>query len=216
MRWMIGRPEAGGGRMQRTASIVITALLLALPVALGGCNMKAAYPQQDGWQQLDPFLDPVPQVMARALDASHAATDPSVPLVWNLPPGMQKTVWNKVTSLLGPGAVAMTKDGERVWSIERVRVNGSFAEVDVLWRNADGLWQLMTVHLEGAAMAPYRVTYLQRWRLPESRVPSCNNPAAAEAGSTPAKDASSKPAPANQPATIVAPAAAPAEAPEKP
>lgn len=207
--------------MQRTASIVVSLILLALPAMLGGCNMKAAYPQQDGWQQLDPFLDPVPQVMARALDASHAATDPSVPLVWNLPPGMQKTVWNKVSTLLGPGAVAMTKDGERVWSVERVRVNGSFAEVDVLWRNADGLWQLMTVHLEGAALAPYRVTYLQRWRLPESRVPSCNNPggepaaAAAPAATSPA--APSKDAPSPNPAPkLVAPAAAPAEAPEKP
>lgn len=208
--------------MQRTASIVVSLILLALPAMLGGCNMKAAYPQQDGWQQLDPFLDPVPQVMARALDASHAATDPSVPLVWNLPAGMQKTVWNKVSTLLGPGAVAMTKDGERVWSIERVRVNGSFAEVDVLWRNADGLWQLMTVHLEGAALAPYRVTYLQRWRLPESRVPSCNNPnagsdavtaspAAPAAATAPA--APSKDAPA---AKLVAPAAGSAEAPEKP
>lgn len=207
--------------MQRTASIVVSLILLALPAMLGGCNMKAAYPQQDGWQQLDPFLDPVPQVMARALDASHAATDPSVPLVWNLPAGMQKTVWNKVATLLGPGAVAMTKDGERVWSVERVRVNGSFAEVDVLWRNADGLWQLMTVHLEGAALAPYRVTYLQRWRLPESRVPSCNNPggepaaAAAPAATSPA--APSKDAPSPNPAPkLVAPAAAPAEAPEKP
>lgn len=211
--------------MQRTASIVVSLILLALPTMLGGCNMKAAYPQQDGWQQLDPFLDPVPQVMARALDASHAATDPSVPLVWNLPPGMQKTVWNKVATLLGSGAAAMTKDGERVWSVERVRVNGSFAEVDVLWRNADGLWQLMTVHLEGAALAPYRVTYLQRWRLPESRVPSCNNPNAASepkapaapgaaAPTAPSKDA---PAASQQPAPVlVAPAAAPAEAPEKP
>ena len=207
--------------MQRTASIVVALILLALPAMLGGCNMKAAYPQQDGWQQLDPFLDPVPQVMSRALDASHAATDPSVPLVWNLPPGMQKTVWNKVSTLLGPGAVAMTKDGERVWSVERVRVNGSFAEVDVLWRNADGLWQLMTVHLEGAALAPYRVTYLQRWRLPESRVPSCNNPgaepAAAAAPAVTSPAAPSKDAPSPNPAPkLVAPAAAPAEAPEKP
>lgn len=207
--------------MQRTASIVVSLILLALPAMLGGCNMKAAYPQQDGWQQLDPFLDPVPQVMARALDASHAATDPSVPLVWNLPAGMQKTVWNKVSTLLGPGAVAMTKDGERVWSVERVRVNGSFAEVDVLWRNADGLWQLMTVHLEGAALAPYRVTYLQRWRLPESRVPSCNNPggepAAAAAPAVTSPAAPSKDAPSPNPAPkLVAPAAAPAEAPEKP
>ena len=207
--------------MQRTASIVVSLILLALPAMLGGCNMKAAYPQQDGWQQLDPFLDPVPQVMARALDASHAATDPSVPLVWNLPPGMQKTVWNKVSTLLGPGAVAMTKDGERVWSVERVRVNGSFAEVDVLWRNADGLWQLMTVHLEGAALAPYRVTYLQRWRLPESRVPSCNNPgaepAAAAAPAVTSPAAPSKDAPSPNPAPkLVAPAAGPAEAPEKP
>jgi len=192
---------------------------------LGGCNMKAAYPQQDGWQQLDPFLDPVPQVMSRALDASHAATDPSVPLVWNLPAGMQKTVWNKVSTLLGSGAVAMTKEGERVWSIERVRVNGSFAEVDVLWRNADGLWQLMTVHLEGAALAPYRVTYLQRWRLPEHRVPSCNNPnaggdpAASSPAATTAPAAPSKDAPAASPtpaAKLVAPAAGSAEAPEKP
>jgi len=207
--------------MQRTASIVVSLILLAMPAVLGGCNMKAAYPQQDGWQQLDPFLDPVPQVMARALDASHAATDPSVPLVWNLPPGMQKTVWNKVSSLLGQGAVAMTKDGERVWSIERVRVNGSFAEVDVLWRNADGLWQLMTVHLEGAALAPYRVTYLQRWRLPEGRVPTCNNPSAAGEPAAPATTATapSKDAPAapqNPAPKVVAPAAAPAEAPEKP
>ena len=207
--------------MQRTASIVVALILLALPAMLGGCNMKAAYPQQDGWQQLDPFLDPVPQVMSRALDASHAATDPSVPLVWNLPPGMQKTVWNKVSALLGPGAVAMTKDGERVWSVERVRVNGSFAEVDVLWRNADGLWQLMTVHLEGAALAPYRVTYLQRWRLPEGRVPTCNNPSAAGEPAAPAATATapSKDAPAvpqNTAPKVVAPAAAPAEAPEKP
>ncbi|MBM4111003.1 MAG: hypothetical protein FJ254_06555 [Phycisphaerae bacterium] len=213
--------------MQRTASIVVSLTLLTLSAALGGCNMKAAYPQQDGWQQLDPFLDPVPQVVARALDASHAATDPSVPLVWNLPPGMQKTVWNKVSTLLGTGSAAMTKDGERVWSVERVRVNGSIAEVDVLWRNADGLWQLMTVHLEGAAFAPYRVTYLQRWRLPESRVPTCNNPqvlgeAVAPSAPAPAPTAAatiepSKDAASPNPApTLVPPATAPTEVPEKP
>ena len=82
------------------------------------------------------------------------------------------------------------------------------------------------VHLEGAALAPYRVTYLQRWRLPESRVPSCNNPgaepaaAAAPAATSPAVTspaAPSKDAPSPNPAPkLVAPAAAPAEAPEKP
>lgn len=215
--------------MQRTASIVVVALMCcSLPAVLGGCNMKAAYPQQDGWQQLDPFLDPVPQVMARALDASHAATDPSVPLIWNLPPGMQRTVWNKVGVLLGTGATPMTKDGERVWSVERVRVNGSLAEADIVWRNADGLWQLMTVHLEGAALAPYRVTYLQRWRLPESAAPSCNNPGqagaapaptpAAAPAAPPAKDADGA---ANAPVIAPAapptqPAATPPDAPEKP
>jgi hypothetical protein len=77
----------------------------------------------------------------------------------------------------------------------------------------------MTVHLEGAALAPYRVTYLQRWRLPEARVPGCNNPKAIgePAATTAAPTAPSKDAPAPNPAPkLVAPTPAPAEAPEKP
>jgi hypothetical protein len=64
-------------------------------------------------------------------------------------------------------------------------------------------------------LAPYRVTYLQRWRLPEARVPGCNNPKAI--GEPAAPTAPSKDAPAPNPAPkLVAPTPAPAEAPEKP
>ncbi len=207
--------------MQRTASFLVTLVLAALLPVVGGCNMKAAYPQQDGWTQLDPFLDPVPQVMARSLDHAHANTDPSAPLIWNLPSGMQPTVWSKMATLLGSGASAMTSDSQRVWSVERVRVNGSLAEVDVVWRTTDGIWQLLTVHLEGAAMAPYRVTFLQRWRLPVT-APECHNPlvrgGAASAASTGAAAAPSKDSDGSSGAAVIppAPAVVPAAAPEKP
>lgn len=151
-------------------------LVAVAALALGACASWSTFPPTGGGSSLSPGLFPAPQVMSAALAYCHQRTDPSSPLVYNLPAGVSEGSWERIGLLLGEGARPMTADDRNVWSIEQIRIRGNAAQVDVVYLDR-GVYQLATVHLEKPSLTPWRADYLQRWWIPVA-TPVANDPTA--------------------------------------
>ncbi len=142
----------------------------------GGCASLVSYPTDSGGRPADVFMTPCPEIMATALKYAQADLGRQGALVWNLPPDTDALVWGKVARLLPSDARVMGPGDESALTINKLRLDGGRASVDVVYRTGEGVWQLATVHLEGAWGHTYRASYLQRWVRPES-APTANAPA---------------------------------------
>ncbi|MSR33900.1 MAG: hypothetical protein EXS12_03745 [Phycisphaerales bacterium] len=155
--------------MQRITSPLLLAAVLAssFMMALAGCTAGATYPPTSGKTILSPSTPPCPQVMANGLRyAQLRLATPGEILVFNLPPQTPQFVWDDVATKLGDGSRAMTESDKVGTTLQQLRLNGSHAEVDVIYVTSDGVWQMATVHLEGAFGAEYRPSFVQRWLIP--------------------------------------------------
>ena len=68
----------------------------------------------------------------------------------------------------------MEPEDEEVFSVKQLRISGGTAEVDVVYRDR-GVYQLMTVKLNGGPLAGWSVAWAYRWLLPEQK-PTPNDP----------------------------------------
>ncbi len=118
------------------------------------------------------------------LGVARAAKDPNQEaVVFNLPAGVQSTVWKRVESRLSSRTTlpvrAMTDGDAIVYSVEQIRLNGGKAEVDVLYVDR-GIWQLATVKFSGGVFSGYQLDSVTRWVIPVT-APTANDPRPAEA-----------------------------------
>ena len=166
--------------MQRITSTFVLASVLTsgLFVSLLGCTAGATYPPTSGKTVLSPSTPPCPQLMANGLRyAQQRLAPPGEILVFNLPPQTPFYVWDDVALKLGEGSRPMTESDKVGMTMQQLRLNGSHAEVDVIYVTSDGVWQMATVHLEGAFGAEYRPSFVQRWLIPVEK-PVFNPPLA--------------------------------------
>ena len=166
--------------MQRITStfVLATVLTSGLFVSLLGCTAGATYPPTSGKTVLSPSTPPCPQLMASGLRyAQQRLAPPGEILVFNLPPQTPFYVWDDVALKLGEGSRPMTESDKVGMTMQQLRLNGSHAEVDVIYVTSDGVWQMATVHLEGAFGAEYRPSFVQRWLIPVEK-PVFNPPLA--------------------------------------
>ena len=166
--------------MQRITSTFVLASVLTsgLFVSLLGCTAGATYPPTSGKTVLSPSTPPCPQLMASGLRyAQQRLAPPGEILVFNLPPQTPFYVWDDVAIKLGEGSRPMTESDKVGMTMQQLRLNGSHAEVDVIYVTSDGVWQMATVHLEGAFGAEYRPSFVQRWLIPVEK-PVFNPPLA--------------------------------------
>ena len=166
--------------MQRITSTFVLASVLTsgLFVSLLGCTAGATYPPTSGKTVLSPSTPPCPQLMASGLRyAQQRLAPPGEILVFNLPPQTPFYVWDDVAMKLGEGSRPMTESDKVGMTMQQLRLNGSHAEVDVIYVTSDGVWQMATVHLEGAFGAEYRPSFVQRWLIPVEK-PVFNPPVA--------------------------------------
>lgn len=166
--------------MQRiTSTFVLAAVLTSgLFVSLLGCTAGATYPPTSGKTVLSPSTPPCPQLMASGLRyAQQRLAPPGEILVFNLPPQTPFYVWDDVAMKLGEGSRPMTESDKVGMTMQQLRLNGSHAEVDVIYVTSDGVWQMATVHLDGAFGAEYRPSFVQRWLIPVEK-PVFNPPLA--------------------------------------
>jgi hypothetical protein len=111
-------------------------------------------------------------------------------LVFNLPPQTAQYVWDDVALKLGEGSRPMTASDTTGMTLQQLRLNGSMAEVDVIYVTTEGVWQMATVHLEGAFGVEFRPSFVQRWLIPVEK-PVFNPPLVGSFDDAPASPAAS-------------------------
>ncbi len=160
-------------------------LALLATALISGCTSSLTYPATAGKAPARPDVYPCPELMCDAmLGVSRAAKNTTQETIaFNLPAGVQSTVWNKVQTRLSSRTTtpvrAMTESDASAFSVEQIRVNGGKAEVDVLFLDR-GVWQLSTVKFTGGALAPYSIDSITRWVIPAT-APTANDPRPQEA-----------------------------------
>ena len=153
---------------------VLAAILLAsaaLPVA---CTAVSTYPPTAGATRMTPSVSPGPELMASAIRETHRVRGAGEEIVFNLPAGLDAGTWRRVASQLPEGSRAMRASDERAYSVQQLRLSGGTAEVDVAYPEG-GVYQLMTVKLEGGPLIPWRVQWAYRWVIP-TPMPIANDP----------------------------------------
>lgn len=156
------------------ASVIVGAL-----GALGACTPLATWPPTEGTQALVPWAEPTPQLMGTAVTYTKLNIEPNAPanspIVFNLPEGTEWKVWELVQKEIGADAKKMDPGESPVYDVHQVRLDGGKAEVDIVYRTNEGVWQMATVHFTGAFGGHYRPIYFQRWVIPVD-APVCHNP----------------------------------------
>ena len=175
--------------------VLAAVLLVSVPAA---CTAVSTYPPTAGTTKMTPTVSPGPELMAAAIKEASRVTNGKQPIVFNLPAGLDNGTWRRIAGLLPDGARPMRAGDEAVYSVQQLRLSGGTAEVDVTYPER-GVYQLMTVKLEGGPVIPWRVQWAYRWVIPAT-APVANDPAIAVA-SAEADRAAAEKAAAEQAAT---------------
>ena len=163
-------------RSRVRAGVVAAAFSLPALLLGGGCAPTATFPPTPGTGTFEPWVAPVPEIMALGVTVTRERMAPSAPPVFNLPPGVPQWTWEEVGRRIGNGAIAMVPADRQAFSVEQVRLSGARAEVDVIYPAgpADGggagaeLFQMVTIGMTTDPFQPWRPTFVRKWRLPIS------------------------------------------------
>ncbi|MGA1266513.1 MAG: hypothetical protein ACO32J_04975 [Phycisphaerales bacterium] len=169
-----------------------------LVLSLAACASMATYPPVDGKPTMSGSTPPLPQIMASSLRYAHQRGNPGAPLVFNLPPDTIRAAWADVERRLGDGARPMAEGDKDAFTVKQVRLNGGKAEVDVVYPTPEGVYQMLTVHLEGHYGGEYRPVFVQRWLVPVDQLER-NEPVLGSLDEKPMVAAPAEEAPAGQP-----------------
>ncbi len=165
-----------------------TLLLASALLVLAACASTATYPPTSGRASVTGNTPPLPQLMASSLRYAQQRGNPNAPMVFNLPPETLGTAWDDVGRRLGDGARPMTANDKDAFTVQQVRLNGGQAEVDIVYPSPEGVYQILTVYLEGALGADYRPMYVQRWLIP-AKQRAFNAPVSGPFADTPSESA---------------------------
>ncbi len=132
-----------------------------------GCTPWATYPPVEGSVDLsDPDLSPIPELMADAIRYTHTRDGREGEIVFNLPPGTPRSVYQAVIKRLGEGR-AMTDPAEVAYHVTEIRVRTLESEVDVIHaRPDDGTPEQMTIAFRQNLLTGFRVERVRAWRYP--------------------------------------------------
>jgi hypothetical protein len=147
--------------------IVMVALTLALSAILPACAPWSTYPPVEtkmAQKVTKPTFEPVPTVMAVAVNYAKDRYLNGQDVAINLPEGAAADAYEKLFRKLGYGR-PMTMPGEPNITIQEVRTRGLNAQTDVVYQRADGLYQLVTLTMSRGALDKYKVTETRVWQL---------------------------------------------------
>jgi len=150
--------------------------LLALGAALvmAGCSPWSTYPPVEtrAAQALSrPTFEPVPTVMALAIDYARTEYLPGKDLAINLPQGANWEVYQRVFGKLEGGGRPLIDDKEPAIHIKEVRTRSFDAQVDLIYPRGDGLNQLATISMHSEVFKDWRVTSARLWQIRDVQTP---------------------------------------------
>lgn len=149
--------------MPRLRSLAIVAVL----IAIAGCAPWSSYPPiENGGSILNPRFEPVPTLLSKSIRYVHQNYGLEGAYSFALPVGMPESLPGTLTSRLGPDATHTENPVTADYRVLQVRARGSEGEVDLTYRRADGLEQMVTVTLEKPLpLEPYRIVHAKSWRI---------------------------------------------------
>ncbi|HMN97286.1 MAG TPA: hypothetical protein PKC43_12745 [Phycisphaerales bacterium] len=155
--------------IRRRAGLAALGAAGVLGSANVACTPRATFPPTPGTQSVEPWVAPIPEVMATSLRYTRTRHAPNEPMVFNLPPNVPEWIWNNVQGRLGEDARPMMPSDRVAFEVTEVRIDGARAEVDVIYPAGGDLFQLITVGLTTDPFQSWRPTFERRWRIPTSR-----------------------------------------------
>jgi len=188
----------------RHGRLLYSIVFCGLSGGFAGCAQWATYPPVETkaarMMTRAETAEPLPTIMALAIDYVRDEYLPGQNLPVNLPTGTSWEAYNKTFSRVkdGKGGTTinpMTKPGEPAICITEVRTRAFDAEVDVIYPRADGLNQLATLKLQREVFKEWAVKSARPWQIRNVQLPDPTYvaPPVAEPNTT-------QPAAASQPA----------------
>ena len=153
-----------------------TAIILLNLLLLTACAPWSTYPPVEtamAQKMSKETFEPVPTVMAVALQygRDHYAGGREVAI--NLPEGTPAAAYDKVIKKLGWGHPLMMPTDEALHVIT-VRTRGMNAETDLIFKRSDGLNQMVTLKMSRGAFQKYKVTDARLWQMRDLKAPQPN------------------------------------------
>jgi hypothetical protein len=173
--------------MQR---LLVIAVLVSVGF-IGGCTPWATFPPIEGAVDFNnPALEPIPTLMARAIQRAAEQDETSGTIVFNLPEDTPESVWRKVAERLGD-AKAMTTAGQAAYHVTTVRIRTVEGEVDVVSSGPDEVPQLRTIGFK-QQIDGWKIVSTRNWRVritaPEPHYPPDSDEGASPPSTQPAGD----------------------------
>lgn len=160
----------------------VSALAVAGALMAGSCAPFATYPPIEGARSIDnPAYEPVPSIMAAAIQHVHARFGGEREYFINLPAGCPAKVYDLVIRKLGAGA-PMTQHDQWTYHVTQVRSRAMNAECDLVFPRAGGGVGQITLHLR-KELSGYSVQSSKIWNLPVEVPPPHYVPDATDASS---------------------------------
>jgi hypothetical protein len=116
-------------------------------------------------------FEPLPTVMALAIDYARAEYVPGKDYPVNLPAGSGWQSYEKVFEKTQGDDTPMKTVGEAALHITQVRTRAFDAEVDLVYPRGDGLNQLVTMKLNREVFEDWRVISARLWQIRDVEIP---------------------------------------------
>ncbi|MCH7797369.1 MAG: hypothetical protein IID28_02850 [Planctomycetes bacterium] len=151
----------------RSRHIRSTMTVMAL-AALSACAPVATYPSDSRDLTLKTIVpEPVPTLMAEAIDYACTTYDPDGNPSINLPAGTSMKLYDRVIAHLGTGHPQVDPD-EPAISITKVRSRGFVGSVDLFIPDIDGSHSFATLTFRRDAFSGYRHIRTKWWDIAET------------------------------------------------
>lgn len=153
----------------RHTRITMPVMALAMTVAtLSACSPVATYPSDSRALTLNTIVpEPVPTLMAEAIDYACTTYDPDGDPAFNLPAGTSMKLYDRVIAHLGNGHPQVSPL-ETAISITKVRSRGFEGSVDLFIPNIDGSHSFATLTFRRDAFSGYRHIRTKWWDIAET------------------------------------------------
>lgn len=162
--------------------ITLTTLLV---LALGGCAAVATYPGEKGTVDLSaPANEPIPTLMAVAIQYTYARYGDEDDFAINLPPGTKSALYDKVIRKVGAGHPMQDPD-EPAYHITKVMARGLDGKVDIFYPLPDGTYEYATLTFHRDPLQGYLHERTRVWRTGDQPPPPGYIAPLATAGATP-------------------------------
>ena len=150
------------------------ASLAGIALLFAGCSPWATYPPVEvkpAQAMTSETFEPLPTVMALAIDYARAECVPGKNYPVNLPAGSGWQSYEKVFEKTQGDDTPMKTVGEPALHITQVRTRAFDAEVDLVYPRGDGLNQLVTISLNREVFKDWRVMSARLWQIRSIEIP---------------------------------------------